>query len=82
MSNEEKSEVISLKYAREYMVSRRDRHKQNILFKESSIIECEKAAMEMAQWKDEYYKKLLDLLVKSGANVDIITNYIENCIEL
>ncbi len=38
--------------------------------------------MQMAEWKDEYYKELLDLLVKSGANIDIITNYIENCIEL
>lgn len=38
------------------------------------------AAMEMAQWKDDYYKKLLDWLVKSGANADIITDYIENCI--
>ena len=57
MSNKEKAEEISLKYAREYMVSRRDSHKQNILFKESSIIECEKAAMEMAQWKDEHYKE-------------------------
>lgn len=37
-------------------------------------------ALRMARWKDDYYKKLLDLLVKSGANADIITNYIENCI--
>ena len=37
-------------------------------------------AYNMAEWKDDYYKKLLDLLVKSGADADIITDYIENCI--
>ena len=30
----------------------------------------------------EYYKKLLNLLIKSGADVNIITNYIKDCIEL
>lgn len=39
------------------------------------------AAMDMAEWKDDYYKKLLDLLVESGADVNIINNYIKNCIE-
>jgi len=58
MTNEEKANEIALKYAREYLVSRNDSHKQNILFKESSIIECEKASLEMAQWKDERIKEL------------------------
>ena len=40
------------------------------------------AAMQAMEWKDEYYEKLLDLLVESGADADIITNYIKNCIEL
>lgn len=39
-------------------------------------------AIELAAWKDEYYKKLLNLLIESGADADIITNYIKNCIEL
>lgn len=43
---------------------------------------CCEIALEAMQWKDEYYKKLLDLLVESGADADIITNYIKNCIEL
>lgn len=77
MINKEKAEEIALKYAREYVVSKNDSHKQNILFKESSIIECEKVALEMAAWKDEYYKKLLNLLIESGADADIITNYIK-----
>ena len=58
MTNEEKANKIALKYAREYLVSRNDSHKQNILFKESSIIECEKASLEMAKWKDERIKEL------------------------
>jgi hypothetical protein len=58
MTNEEKAREIALKYAREYLVSRNDSHKQNILFKESSIIECEKASLETAQWKDERIKEL------------------------
>lgn len=53
MTNEEKANEIALKYAREYVVSKNDSHKRNILFKESSIIECEKASLEMAEWKDE-----------------------------
>ena len=57
MTNEEKANKIALKYAREYLVSRNDSHKQNILFKESSIIECEKASLEMAKWKDEDFAK-------------------------
>lgn len=40
------------------------------------------AVMQAMELKDEYYKKLLDLLVESGADADIITNYIKNCIEL
>lgn len=39
-------------------------------------------AMRMAEWKDDYYKKMLDLLIKSGADPNIITNYIKNCIEI
>lgn len=57
MTNEEKANEIALKYAREYLVSKNDSHKQNILFKESSIIECEKASLEMAKWKDEDFAK-------------------------
>lgn len=80
ITNVEKAEEIALKNSKEYLVSRNNSHQQDILFKENSIVECEKCAMEMAEWKDDYYKKLLDLLVKSGANADIITDYIENCI--
>lgn len=53
MKNEEKAKEIALKYAIKYLVSRNDSHKQNILFKESSISECEKASLQMAKWKDE-----------------------------
>ena len=43
---------------------------------------CYNSAIKAMEWKDEQYKKLLDLLVESGADADIITNYIKNCIEL
>lgn len=56
MKNEEKAKEIALKYAIKYLVSRNDSHKQNILFKESSISECEKASLQMAKWKDEQFK--------------------------
>ena len=49
----DKSNEIALKYAKEYLVSRRDSHKQNILFKENSFVECEKVAIEMAEWKEQ-----------------------------
>lgn len=62
MTNEEKAEEIALKYAREYLVSRNDSHKQNILFKESSFIECEKAALEVVKWKDEQIKAIAELI--------------------
>lgn len=61
MINKEKAEEIALKYAREYVVSKNDSHKQNILFKESSIIECEKVALEMAAWKE---KQMIEKAVK------------------
>lgn len=54
--NEEKAQEIALKYAREYLVSRNDSHKQNILFKESSIIECEKASLEAMELKDKQFE--------------------------
>lgn len=67
MKDKEKAEEIALKYAREYLVSKNDSHKQNTLFKESSIIECEKASLEMAEWKDEQlHKELFKLSLSSN----------------
>lgn len=68
MTNEEKAEEIRLDYTK-------GGYRESVY-----AADLEDALKEMAQWKDEYYKKLLDLLVKSGADSDIITNYIKNCI--
>ena len=57
MTNKQKAEEIAIKNSKEYLVSRNDSHKQNILFKENSIVECEKCAMEMAEWKEEQMLK-------------------------
>ena len=46
----EKAEEIAVKHAKTYTVSRNNSHKNNILFNESSIVECEAAANEMAIW--------------------------------
>jgi hypothetical protein len=88
MTNEEKAEEIALKYAREYLVSKNDSHKQNILFKESSIIECEKAALEMGKLKDEQIKAIAEIVADifgspyeySPLDEDLLENEVcENC---
>ena len=61
MTNKNKASEIALKHAREYTVSRNDSHKKNILFKESSIIECENVALEMAEWKQQQVIEWLSL---------------------
>ena len=86
--NEKKAEEIALKYAKEYLVSRNDSHKQNILFKESSIIECEKAALEMGKLKDEQIKAIAEIVADifgspfeySPLDEDMLENEVcENC---
>ena len=74
--NQEKSKEIAKNLRMYYFEVGND----DALHKTTSEFECDWSAMKMAEWKDDYYKKLLDLLVKSGANADIITEYIENCI--
>ena len=78
MTNEEKANEIALKYAREYVVSKNDSHKQNILFKESSIIECEKASLEMAKWKDERIYRDEFLEAEKEALIDKACEWWEN----
>lgn len=53
MANKLKAEEIALKNSKEYLVSKNNSHQQDILFKENSIVECEKCAMEMAEWKEQ-----------------------------
>lgn len=43
----------------------------------------QRAAEEMAYWKDEQYRSLLNLLIEDGANSEIIYNFLKrNNIEL
>lgn len=75
MTNEKKAAEIALKFAKTYTVSRNNSHKENILFNESSFVECEKAAMEMAKWKDkEFERKIVFAL-------GCITCHYESCKE-
>ena len=59
MTNEDKAEEIAVKNAKSYIVSKNNSHLNNILFTESSIIECEKTALEMAEWKDKQFNEFI-----------------------
>lgn len=74
MTNEEKAKEIAELHEIIYSVH----DKYNDVYDETSFEECYGSALQMAEWKDEYYKALLDLLVKSGADANIITDYVKN----
>lgn len=79
MTNEEKAKELAEKNSCYYNVYQKCGGET---VDEFSYDECYQTVLEMAEWKDDYYKKLLDLLIKSGADPNITTNYIKNCIEL
>lgn len=68
MTNSEKAKEISIEY--------------DVKFPESHATTyplCYLACMEMARWKDnQYQKKLLDLLVETGADPELIREFIKN----
>ena len=78
MNIEDKIKEIAKKNCKSYFEFENDGGSYEV----SSYEDCYDSAMQMHEWDKEYYNKLLDLLVKSGADANIITDYIKNCIEL
>lgn len=60
------AELIAVGNSRTYLVSRNESHKQNILFSESSITECENSALQMYGWaRIQVAKEVMDMVSKT-----------------
>jgi len=67
---EAKAAELALKNAKTYTVSKNNSHLENILFNESSILECEKTANEMA----EFVRKIIIEEVREWLNDTLMSD--------
>lgn len=60
------AELIAVGNSRTYLVSKNESHKQNVLFAESSITECENSALQMYEWtRIQVAKEVMDMVSKT-----------------